>query len=130
MKPKLYTLITGSSEGFGKAMAIECAKRKMNLVLVALPNSGLQNLATTIIKNYNVDVITLEKDLSVEQNCLNLADDITNLNLSINMLINNVGIGSNMLFKEGTIEFYQKQIKLNLSITQPLHLHICLLLIL
>ena len=40
-----YTLITGASEGFGRALAIECASRKMNLILVALPDSNLHFLA-------------------------------------------------------------------------------------
>ncbi|MBK8496575.1 MAG: hypothetical protein IPL50_17430 [Chitinophagaceae bacterium] len=35
---KKYCLITGASEGFGKALALECAARNMNLVLVACPD--------------------------------------------------------------------------------------------
>jgi len=30
-----YALITGASAGIGKALAIECARRKMNLALVS-----------------------------------------------------------------------------------------------
>lgn len=117
MKTKLYTLITGSSEGFGKALAIECAKRKMNLILVSLPNSGLSELTESIIQNYNVDVVPIEKDLSMEENCVSLFKEVEQMNLSVNMLINNVGLGSTMFFKEGTIDFYQKQVKLNVMVT-------------
>jgi short-subunit dehydrogenase len=42
MHNKNFALITGASEGFGKALAFECAARNMNLVLVALPGSGLR----------------------------------------------------------------------------------------
>lgn len=117
MKTKLYTLITGSSEGFGKALAIECAKRKMNLILVSLPDSGLNQLAKFIIKNYNVDVVPIEKDLAIEENCMMLFKEVEQLDLAVNMLINNVGIGSTMFFKEGNIDFYQKQVKLNVMVT-------------
>ncbi|HTG66363.1 MAG TPA: SDR family NAD(P)-dependent oxidoreductase [Flavobacterium sp.] len=117
MKTKLYTLITGSSEGFGKALAIECAKRKMNLILVSLPDSGLNQLAKFINQNYNVDVISIEKDLSVEENCVTLFKEVVQMNLGVNILINNVGLGSTMFFKEGTIDFYQKQVKLNVMVT-------------
>lgn len=117
MKTKLYTLITGSSEGFGKALAIECAKRKMNLILVSLPDSGLNQLAEFIIQNYNVDVVPIEKDLSIEENCMMLFMEVEQLDLAVNMLINNVGIGSTMFFKEGNIDFYQKQLKLNVMVT-------------
>ncbi|MEZ5028501.1 MAG: hypothetical protein R2765_06910 [Ferruginibacter sp.] len=56
-----YTLITGASEGFGKALALECATRKMNLILVALPGPELINLADFIKRNYFVDAIAIEK---------------------------------------------------------------------
>ena len=44
MHNKYFALITGASEGFGKALALECAARNMNLVLVAQPGSGLSGL--------------------------------------------------------------------------------------
>ncbi|GGA69759.1 short-chain dehydrogenase [Flavobacterium palustre] len=116
MNTKLYTLITGSSEGFGKALAIECAKRKMNLILVSLPNSGLSQLTESIIQNYKVDVVPIEKDLSIEENCVSLFKEVEQMNLSVNILINNVGLGSTMFFKEGSIDFYQKQVKLNVMV--------------
>jgi uncharacterized protein len=46
-----YTLITGASEGLGKALAIECARRNMNLILVALPGPDLYSLANLIKLN-------------------------------------------------------------------------------
>ncbi len=36
MKQQYFTVITGASEGFGRALALECAGRGMNLILVAL----------------------------------------------------------------------------------------------
>jgi uncharacterized protein len=117
MKNNLYTLITGASEGFGKALATECASRKMNLILVALPDSKLQFLAETLIQKYAIDVIAIEKDLSIEENCEMLYKQVEELNLSVNMLVNNVGISSTMFFSEGSIGFYQKQVKLNIVAT-------------
>jgi short-subunit dehydrogenase len=117
MKNNLYTLITGASEGFGKALATECASRKMNLILVALPDSKLQFLAETLIQKYAIDVIAIEKDLAIEENCEMLYKQVEELNLSVNMLVNNVGISSTMFFSEGSIGFYQKQVKLNIVAT-------------
>lgn len=113
MYNNLYTVITGASEGFGKALAIECAFRKMNLILVALPESKLNALAESIKQTYKVDVIAIEKDLTLEENCHLLFKEVQDLQLPVNMLINNVGIGSTMLFSEGSVAFYQKQLKLN-----------------
>ncbi|MFV8340899.1 SDR family NAD(P)-dependent oxidoreductase [Flavobacterium sp. XS2P39] len=112
-----YTLITGASEGFGKALAIECATRKMNLILVALPDTKLYAVAESIKQQYKVDVIVLEKDLTIEENCILVFKEVEQLKLSVNMLINNAGIGSTMLFSEGSLSFYQKQLKLNVIAT-------------
>lgn len=117
MKTKLYTLITGASEGFGRALAMECASRKMNLILVALPDSKLHILAETLIQKYAIDVIAIEKDLSIEENCTMLYKQVEELKLPVNMLINNVGISSTMFFSEGSIGFYQKQVQLNVVAT-------------
>lgn len=112
-----YTLITGSSEGFGKALAIECAARKMNLILVALPGPEVYYLADFIKRNYKVDVVSLEADLAVEQNCFMIYEQVQKYGLRVNILINNAGLGSTMLFSEGDIHFYQKQVSLNVAAT-------------
>ena len=117
MHNHFYTLITGASEGFGKALAIECASRKMNLILVALPESKLHFFADSLKQKYDIDVFAIEKDLSIEENCIMLFKQVEELNLSVDILINNVGLGSTMLFKEGNIAFYQKQVKLNVMAT-------------
>src|SRR5690349_22054821 len=97
---KLYTLITGASDGFGKALAIECARRKMNLVLVALPGPALGNVAKFIQKNFKVDVRAFEKDLTCDAQCYDLLLDIVHCQLRINVLINNAGIGNTQVFSE------------------------------
>ena len=117
MLNKKYCLITGASEGFGKALALECASRKMNLVLVALPGPELYYLADFIIRNYKVDVIAIEQDLTKEKNCVDLYEQVSSMGLCVNMLINNAGLGSTMLFSEGSFAFYQKQINLNIMAT-------------
>ncbi len=117
MYNKNYTLITGASEGFGKALAIECAQRKMNLILVALPGPELYTLTNFIRKNYAVEVIGIEKDLCKEESCFELFTEIAMQRLKVNMLINNAGIGSTVAFEEGSVSLYQKQIKLNVLAT-------------
>ena len=76
MSNKNYALITGASQGLGKAFAFECAERQIKMVLVALPHSGLYELADFIKKNYSVKTICIEKDLSSEKNCIELYNEI------------------------------------------------------
>lgn len=110
-----YTLITGASEGLGKAFAIECARLNMNLVLVSLPGIELYQLASYIRRRYAVQVCEFETDLSIESNCFQLWKKMKESNISIDMLINNAGIGGTNRFD--TIEFslWQKHIQVNVT---------------
>jgi short-subunit dehydrogenase len=89
----------------------------MNLVLVALPGPELSNLAGFIQKNFLVDVKTFEKDLTNEADCYDLHLDTLFLDLRINILINNAGIGNTQMFTETSPEFLKRQIKLNVLAT-------------
>ena len=113
MRNKNYALITGASEGFGKALALECASRKMNMILIALPGSGLANLAAYIEKNYEVKAIWFEHDLSLKEECYKIFREVTEKNLSVNVLINNAGMGGTHFFDERDTEYYYRQIELN-----------------
>ena len=113
MRNKNFALITGASEGFGKALALECAARNMNLVLVALPGSGLSSLCCYIERNFNVTAYCLEHDLSNKEECYDLFNEINRLQIRIDTLINNAGIGGTHYFDERDTEFYYKQIELN-----------------
>ncbi|MCF8301915.1 MAG: SDR family NAD(P)-dependent oxidoreductase [Bacteroidales bacterium] len=109
-----YTLITGASEGIGKAMAYECGKRGMNLVLTSLPGPGLKNVADIIIKQFGVKVITLEKDLTAPEAPKEIYTWVKNQNLKVNMLINNAGKGCLGPFDHFSYEFYYKMMQLNM----------------
>lgn len=117
MIERIYTLITGASEGFGKAIAIECACRKMNLILVALPGIELDNLVDFIKVRYSVSVIGIGKDLCKEDSPIEVFNEVKALGLRVNMLINNAGVGSTGLFEEGGVDLYERQIKLNVLAT-------------
>lgn len=112
-----YTIITGASDGFGKALAIECAQRKMNLIVVALPGPELHFLADFIQRNFFVDVKTFEKDLTKEADCYDLHLQILQMKLRVNTLINNAGIGNTQIFSETSPQFFKQQIQLNVVAT-------------
>ena len=113
MKTNYFTLITGASQGFGKAMAIECAKRDMNLVLVSLPNTGLNELADVLENIYKVSVFSIELDLSTSENCVSLFELVKKEKISIRYFINNAGVLSKGLFKDLDTKYILCQISLN-----------------
>lgn len=111
----LTALITGASEGLGKAFAFELANRGMNLILVSLPATGLPALAKFIRLNYNVNVFTYEKDLTHPTSFTEIFDDLAISNLQADVLINNVGLGNWSWFNQKSIDFYKMQIDLNIT---------------
>lgn len=119
--PKLfYTLITGASRGLGKALALECARRGMNLILVALPEPALYQTAHLIRTLFPVDVVCIEKDLCTDDGCTGLLQEVKALNLPVNMLLNNAGLGGTEWFENNCAKFYEKQIRLNVLATAQL----------
>lgn len=108
-----YALVTGGSQGFGKSIALEFAKRKMNLLLVSLPNSGQWELSNFIRKNFKVEVLCLELDLCKTDSCYIIADFIKDNNLQIKYLVNNAGILSQGFFEEMDDAFIIRQIEVN-----------------
>lgn len=112
-----YTLITGASEGIGKALSLECASRGMNLLLVALPGEELDELENKIINEYKVACHSFGIDLSQHCSATAVFEWTKNNGYYINTLINNVGIGSKGLFESMNKDFYYKQVNLNILTT-------------
>ncbi len=108
-----YVLITGGSCGIGKAIAIECAKRDMNLLLVALPGKELQETATQIVDNYNVRLNTFAIDLTTENAHRQVFEWCENNHYQVNVLINNAGLAGTNIFSETSPEYSDQRILLN-----------------
>lgn len=108
-----YALITGGSQGFGKSMALEFARRNTNLLLVSLPDSGQLELSDFIRSQFNVKVSCLELDLSSTDSCYIIADFIKDNNLQVKYLVNNAGILSRGFFYEMDDSYIIKQIEVN-----------------
>ena len=85
----MKVLITGASSGIGRDMAREFAERKYDLVIVARDEKKLRELKTELEVKYKVEVKIVVKDLSNEENCINLYEE----NKDIDILVNNAGFG-------------------------------------
>ncbi|MEL7587348.1 MAG: SDR family NAD(P)-dependent oxidoreductase [Prolixibacteraceae bacterium] len=110
----LYTLITGASIGLGKELALECARRKMNLILVSLPGEDIEGLSQEIRTSFQVSVSYQEIDLTKKEQVKELVAWI-NANFDVNMIINNAGVGGSCMFTESTVEYLDNMIQLNVS---------------
>ena len=110
-----FTLITGASQGLGKSIALELAKNKMNLVLVALPNSGLNELCEFLSTNYQIEVYCIEADLSITDSYYKIKDFIDSNRIQIKYLVNNAGVLSRGLFVELDDKYVIDQIEVNVT---------------
>lgn len=113
----MYTLITGASSGIGKALALECAAKGMNLLLIALPGAELEETASQVRNLHQVECYTLGVDLSVHCAATKVYDWVISNGYKVNILINNVGLGSKGVFEEVPLDFYYTQIHLNVIAT-------------
>jgi short-subunit dehydrogenase len=110
---QFFTLITGASAGIGRAFANECARRHMNLALVALPGYQLVSLSESLEKAYPIRVIHLAIDLTEADAPQRVLEWCQQENIKVNVLINNAGFGSNGLLESKDYQFYLKMMQLN-----------------
>jgi len=86
-------MITGASKGLGAAFAKELAGRGMNLVLVARSIDALQDLANSLGAQYGVRCVVLQADLATSDAVKRIVTELGSLDLKIDLLINNAGLG-------------------------------------
>lgn len=116
MRDKLYAIVTGASNGLGKAMALELAKLKKNLILVSLPHEDLQSYGEQLQQQHNIAIAVYETDLCDPQKLIDFATWV-NENFAVDILINNAGIGGSRKLTEAKAEEVLKIIQLNAGAT-------------
>lgn len=84
-------IITGSSRGIGKAIAIDLAKKGVNIVLNGRDEERLKETEVEIRK-YNVDVLCVCCDVSAIEGGQRLVDKTIETFKKIDFLVNNVGV--------------------------------------
>lgn len=108
-------LITGASEGIGKAFAQELAARQTNLVLVARSEDKLQQLANELQSQYQIQVEIIPLDLTLPEACKSLYNRVHDLGIEIDLLINNAGFGDYGAFASRNLDKLLQMIQLNVS---------------
>jgi len=117
-----WAVITGSSDGIGKAYALELAKRGFNVFLISRTHEKLEQVATEIKSKYNVETRVLAIDFIT-------ADDATYKKIEdaleyvpVAVLVNNVGINYEypQRFLEASEKYDDSIIKVNITATNKL----------
>jgi len=110
-----YALITGASQGFGKLLALELARRNINVILVALPGEKT-NLVADECRKIGVQAEIYETDLTNREELLKMTRWV-NDNFNLFILINNAGLGGTRIFHTSKLEYIEALIHLNVLAT-------------
>ncbi|MGH2643724.1 MAG: SDR family NAD(P)-dependent oxidoreductase, partial [Chitinophagaceae bacterium] len=108
-----YTLITGASRGIGLSFAHAFAKKGCPLIMVALPEKQLEEVASAIREQYQIPVDYLGIDLTADHAPRQVWDYCQQNGYTINRLINNAGIGFSCRFENLGMDKNLAMIKLN-----------------
>ena len=107
------TLITGASDGIGKALATQLAKRKHNLLLVARSADKLERLCTQLTKTYGIQAQYIPADLSRPDAAGQVYEECRKKKLTVTLLTNNAGIGSSGEFVKNDLQAELAMLHLN-----------------
>ncbi|MDQ3279414.1 MAG: SDR family oxidoreductase [Bacteroidota bacterium] len=110
-----YALITGGTNGIGYELAKLFAGDGYNLILVARTEEDLQQRKQELSQQFDVDVITIAKDLFQPHAAFELYDDVKSRNVVVDVLVNDAGQGQYGLFVEQDIRRLLDIIQLNVS---------------
>jgi glucose 1-dehydrogenase len=115
MKDKV-AVITGSSKGIGKAIAVALAKSNEYTGIVT--NARRQDEAEVVsheIRNLGCKSIAIQADISKEDDCISLIERSIDFFSRIDVLVNNAGIQEDIPFTDTTLEEWYKVLAVDLT---------------
>jgi len=110
-------VVTGGGRGIGKAIALAFAREGADVVVTARTQSEVESV-TKEIKAMNRKGVPIVADLSKKEDIKSLVDQVYAQFPTINILVNNAGIGSGQnakLVKEFDDEYWEQTLTLNLT---------------
>jgi hypothetical protein len=93
-------IITGGTEGVGRALAEEFARDGHNLILVARDGAKLARTAAELSRVYPVEIKVTAQDLSTPEGCAGVEQSVRRFGFYADVLVNNAGIMSSGFFQD------------------------------
>ena len=112
---KKTVLVTGSSRGIGKAIALKFAKEGYNVVITCLKNIDLLNNVKKEIESNGVSCLAQLCDVGDFSQVTSLFTSIQTQFQGIDVLVNNAGISHIGLLSDMTPEEWQRLMNTNLN---------------
>lgn len=108
-----FALVTGASEGIGRAIAVELARWEIPLVLVARNVDKLASLGYDLEACYGVKCCVLGVDLSEIDAAEKIHEVTTKAGITIDILVNNAGVAFEGLAVDMTPTDVERMVVLN-----------------
>jgi hypothetical protein len=115
-----FTLITGASQGIGLEFSKRCASLGRNVLLISLPNEGLEQTSNDIAKSYGVRCDFLECDLTEFDSVETLYNWVEGNGYKVDFLINNAGFGGTDSYESHSQDYIKSLLDLNVRATSLL----------
>lgn len=93
-------VITGATEGIGRAFAEEFARDRHTLVLVARDEARLAHVAGELARKYHVTVRVIAQDLTTAEGCAGVEQALRRFGVHADILVNNAGMMSSGFFQD------------------------------
>jgi short-subunit dehydrogenase len=95
----MTALVTGASSGIGEQFARQLADRGVHLVLIARDHQRLEDLATDLRRRHDAVTVTVHTaDLAEAVSAGEVAAKLTSDSVTVDVLVNNAGVGSHGRF--------------------------------
>ncbi len=110
-------VITGSSKGIGRAIALNFAKSKeySSIVINSRRIDEAELVVEEIKKISNCDSIAISGDVSQEKDCIGLIDETVDKFQRLDVLVNNAGIQKDIPLTETTLQDWYNIISVDLT---------------
>jgi len=115
MESKKVALVTGASRGIGKAIALELAKNRVNVVINYNKDEKEATKVAEEIKKLGVEGIAVKADVSSFDECTAMIEVVKKKFGFLDILVNNAGALSDKSLKNMTKEQWDLVLKTNLD---------------
>lgn len=107
-------LITGSSRGIGRSIAISLAKKGCNIIINYITNLESANSLNDELKKYNIETMIIKCDMSNEEEIKNMVEKSLEKFGKIDYLVNNAAFCLDTIYQDKTKDNFIKTLDVNL----------------